>query len=123
MDEPPFIVDGARVVAYAHLDPPSIGAHRSTVVAGGVPLESAAGLMIAENLADGAVFLLFCDDDWQTLAVEQHADAEAAEGRAKALFPEVGETLKRYRPLSAGEQAEVESTRSFLRDLARDFPA
>ena len=115
MDEPPFLIDRARVLAHATLrhgiDPP---------MAAGVPLDNATAAAVTENLADGAVFLLYCDDDWQTLAAESHASKSAAQEAARSHNPAI--EWRDYRSLSDAEHAEIETTRAFLREIARDFP-
>lgn len=118
MDEPPFLIDGARVLAYAALPPPD--ASRSHVVADGVPLGSATAAAVTENLADAAVFLLYCNADWETLVAEQHDTRADAQQAALAQFPAL--EWQDYRPLTESEAAQVETTREFLRDLSRDFP-
>jgi hypothetical protein len=114
VDEPPFIIDGARVLAYAALGP-----GRGTALADGIALEASAAA-VAENLSDGAIFLLYCNEEWQTLAAEAHAGKPAAQDAARAQIPAI--EWRDYRALSEAELAEIETTRAFLRDLARDFP-
>ena len=115
MDEPPFLIDGARVLAYAGLD--AAGGH---AVVGGVALEAATAVAIAEGLADGTTFLLFCNESWETLAAETHADVAGAQRAARAQLPSL--EWRDYRALSQAEAAEIETTRAFLQELARDFP-
>lgn len=114
MDEPPFLIDGARVLAYAE-----IGPGRDAALAGGVALNASAAA-VAENLSDGAIFLLYCNDEWQTLAAEAHASKAAAQDAARSQFPAMA--WRDYRALTEAESAEIETTRAFLRDLAQDFP-
>ena len=114
VDEPPFLIDGARVLAYADL-----GAGRDAALAGGIALNASA-VAVAEHLADGAIFLLYCNDEWQTLAAEVHASRVAATDAVRSQFPAIA--WRDYRALSEAESAEIETTRAFLRDLARDFP-
>ena len=114
MDEPPFLIDGARVLAYG-----ALGANPAAAVSGGIALD-ARGAAVTENLADGSIFLLFCDEDWQTLAAEPHGDAEGARRAGNAQFPQM--QWQAYRALTAEESAEIETTREFLRELVRGFP-
>ena len=118
MDEPPFIIDGARVLAHAAL--PSAGTAPAHAVAGGIPVEGAAGVAVVESLAEGATFLLYCDAEWATLGAEQHGDAASAQRTVQASFPAL--EWKPFRALSESEEAQLRTTREFLRDLARDFP-
>ena len=115
MDEPPFLIDGARVLVYAGLD--ADGGH---AVVGGVALEAATAVAIAESLADGTTFLVYCNASWETLAAEAHADVASARRAVRAQLPSLA--WRDYRALSEAEAAEVETTRAFLQELARDFP-
>lgn len=116
MDEPPFLIDGARVLAYAE-----VGEGRAqTAVAEGVVLDQARAAAVIESLADGATYLLHCNERWETLAAEPHAGLEAAQDAARAQYP--GLEWRPYRELSEAESAEIASTRAFLQDLTRDFP-
>ena len=116
MDEPPFLIDGARVLAYAALGEGRV----HTAVAEGVALDQARAAAVIEALGDGAVYLLHCNERWETLAAEPHAGLEAAQDAARAQYP--GIEWRPYRALSEEERAEIESTRAFLKDLTRDFP-
>lgn len=115
MDEPPFLIDGARVLAYA-----SVGGVRAQGVAGGVAVDQVAAVAVTHDLAGGAVFLLHCNDRWETLAAEPHGSPEAAQEAARTHYPGIG--WRAYRELTQAERAEIETTRAFLRDLTRDFP-
>ena len=114
MDEPPFLIDGARVLAYAELAP-----GHGAALAEGVALNASAAA-VAESLADGAIFLLYCNEEWQTLAAEAQASKAAAQDAARSQIPAI--EWRDYRALSEAESAEIETTRAFLRDLVRDFP-
>ena len=114
VQEPPFLIDGALVVAHARFGEPQSG------VAGGVAIDDVRALVVTQSLADRATYLLYCNGDWETLAAERHGDTEAAQRAAGAHFPPVAWTS--FRKLTAAEAAEVESTRAFLQDLTRDFP-
>ena len=114
LNEPPFLIDGALVRVYAPLPP------RSHALADGIPLDNASAVTVVESLAGAGAFLLFCNDDWETLAAEQHADVESARAAARQQFPALA--WIDYRPLSEPEAEQVETTREFLRDLERDFP-
>src|SRR5688500_18067620 len=118
VDEPPFLIDGARVIAYAAL--PAASSTRMHAVVAGMPLEAATGVAVTENLADAATFVLYCDAQWRTLAVEEHGGAAAAQSAARAQYPDL-EWIA-YRQLTEAEAAEIETTRRFLRGLASDFP-
>ena len=124
MEEPPLMLDGARVLEYAELDRTVAPTGRISVSVGGAPvdLNSVAGVAIAENLVDGGVFLLHCNDRWETLAAGHYPDPDAARRSAEEAYSGLSMRWKPYHELSAEESAEVESTRKFLRELAADFP-
>ena len=117
MEEPPILLDGARVREFAAFEAAAAIRH---AFAAGVPIDNLAGLIIAEDLVEGGVFLLYCDDKWQTLAAERYPDAQQARLASQAQCE--GLEWREYRALSAQETKEVETTRSFLRELVRDFP-
>lgn len=123
MDEPPIILDGARVVRYAMLTPRTRG--RASVAAAGVTfdLDTVKRLVVAEDMVKGGVFLLHCNEDWESIAVEQYRDAQAAQMSADATYAAAATTAwTAFRPLTPAEQAEVETTRAFLRQIAAEFP-
>ncbi len=120
MSEPPFLLDGTRVVAHAAVADP--GGAPAGFVSGGVSLEAGqvARLAIAENLASDGVFLLCCTDDWAALSAERFAtEDEAREAAARAGLATRWEPM---RALSEAEEEEVRIARRFLRELADEFP-
>ena len=70
IDEPPLLLDGTRVVRYASIDASVPEAAMAGVVAGGVPIDLriVTRLAITEDLVNPGVFLLHCNDDWETIA-------------------------------------------------------
>lgn len=124
MEEPPLMLDGARVLEYAELDRTIAPTGRISISVGGAPvdLNSVAGIAIAENLVEGGVFLLHCNERWETLAAGHYADHDAARRSAEEAYSGLSMRWKPYHDLSPEESAEVETTRKFLRELAADFP-
>jgi hypothetical protein len=122
--EPPFLLDGTRVLRYASIDTSTPPAQMAGVVAGGVPIDLSivTRLAITEDLVNPGVFLLHCNDDWETVAAENYSDADAAQGTASEAYRAVPLTWCSYRPLTGSEQAEVETTRAFLREIATELP-
>jgi len=118
--EPPFLLDAARVVAFAVL--PQGPDTRFSVVVQGVSLDprSVSRLVIAANLVDNALFLLHCNDSWQTVAAAPHADAAAARTAAVQAYTGIPIHWIPYRSLTPDEEGEIEATRAFLRELAAD---
>ena len=123
INEPPILIDGARVVEYAALEPPREAGMTSVVVEGvTLSLDTVNRLVVAEDFVKGGVFLMHCNDEWETIAAAHFRDAEAARRSAEACYAGVGMTWFPFRPLTSTEQREVQTTRDFLRELARDFP-
>ena len=121
LEEPPFVLDAARVLRYAALDFGAPGAAPSFVV-NGVPLDRAnlAGVAIAEALLDGTIFLLHCSARWETVSASQHPDRAAAEQAAASTYGPALAEWQDYRALTEEEQREIQTTRSFLQDLAAE---
>lgn len=122
--EPPILLDGARVLEYAVLARVQGEPERMRALVAGVPL--AAGLVsnvvIAENLIEEGVFLLHCDHEWGTVIGESYADVESARIAVAEAYH--GETIAwtPFRALTEQEAREVETTRTFLREITAEFP-
>jgi hypothetical protein len=119
--EPPTVLDGARVLEFAPFDEQLRKAGVSAVV-GGVAVDNAAGLVIVEDLAKGGLFLLACNQDWETLAAVGVTDPAGAKAQAETSFPGAAPLWRAYRELTGQERAEIESTRRFLRELIASDP-
>ena len=124
MEEPPILLDGARVLEYAILEGKAGDALRMRGLAAGVPLgsEAVARLVIAENLVEEGVFLIHCNDEWSTVIGESYADARSARVAADESYR--GDPIEwiGFRELTAQEAREVETTRAFLREITAEFP-
>jgi hypothetical protein len=116
-----MMLDGARVLRYAVLDGPGKEDGIATFCSG-TPLDRVCGLVVAQNLVEDGVYLMHCNDEWATLAASQFPDAESALRTFALENGEVEAAWREFRPLTAAERAEVETTREFLREIARDFP-
>lgn len=115
-DEPPFLLDAAHVLEYAHLDAAQRGKHQSAVVEGVmVDTANVSRLVIARNLADDTIFLMHCNDDWLTIAASRQADVDAARRAAAEGYSDLAWVP--FRELSAEEDNEIRSTRAFLKEL------
>ena len=117
MEEPPFMLDGARVLEYAAVSPGG-GKHLSVIV-GGVSLDNSnvSRVVIAEDLVEGGVFLMHCNEEWSTVAAGNYPDPGEARRSADKMYQ--GELAwRRFRELTGEERKEVETTRAFLRELA-----
>ena len=124
MQEPPMMLDGARVLEYACFDAKAKASGEASAIVDGVAVDfnSVSGLAMAEDLVRGATFLLHCNDDWATVAAGTYRDREQARAAAEAAYPGVSGRWTKFRELTAEEAAEVESTRRFLREIAEDDP-
>jgi len=117
MDEPEFMLDGARVLRFALLD--AARGPFSTVV-NGLALDSSivTRLVIAEDLVEGGVHLLHCNSDWETVAANHFASADEAQAAAISAYESASPRWRAYRDLTEEELRQVETTRAFLRELA-----
>lgn len=128
MSEPPFMIDGARVVAFAQLggatDAGSAGSGASVGVFGGVPvhLHDIEGVAIAQDLVEDGFFLVLCNDEWVTITAARFGDAGDARTSAEEALPMVRGRWREFRELTTEERKEVETTRAFLRELAQQYP-
>jgi|SRR5687768_10065116 len=124
MKEPPFLLDAARVLEYAPLDDAVRSAPGAHAVVGGVAVDTStvAGMAITEGLAQGEIFLLHCNENWETLAAGPVADAASARASAELAFPGSARLWRAYRSLTAEELAEIDSTSAFLRELLAQDP-
>ncbi|HEX3062493.1 MAG TPA: hypothetical protein VHP55_07465 [Usitatibacter sp.] len=119
MREPEFLIDAARVVRHAVLEP---GGRGYNAIAGGVPVdqENVVALAVVERLVDGKVFLLHCNRDWETVAATAHSDIAEAERSGRALYAAAVQRWADFRELTAEEEREVRSTKAFLEGLAAE---
>lgn len=122
LEEPPFLLDGALVLRYAFLD---IGAHAgeaSGVVVDGIALDlnTVRRVVIAQNLVDDAVFVMHCNDEWNTVAAATYVDAATAEAGAAEAYGALAPKWMKFRELSEDEAREVATTRAFLRGIAAE---
>jgi len=122
-EEPPFVIDGARVVRYAIVDASGPGARRSGIAGDGVPVDfgSASRMLMAEDLLDGSIVLMHCNAEWMTVVAQRHPDLESAQRSADAACAGLAVEWRPFRSLTAEERRELETTRSFLRELAREY--
>jgi len=128
MSEPPFMIDGARVIEFAQLggtlDPAAERSGPLSSVFGGVPvhLHDIEGVAIAQDLVEDGVFLVLCNDEWVTITAARFGDAQGARASAEEALPMIRGRWREYRELTPEEGKELETTRAFLRELADQFP-
>jgi hypothetical protein len=118
-DEPEFMLDGARVVSFAHLDA-SRGPYRTVVNGVAVDSSIVTRLVIAEDLVEGGVHLLHCNSDWETVAASRYVDTDAAQGAGNTAYGAALPRWQAYRDLTEDEQRQVQTTRAFLREIASE---
>lgn len=128
MNEPPFMIDGARVIEFASLgatpDPAMGRSGPLSSVFGGVPvhLHDIEGVAIVEDLVEDGVFLILCNDEWVTITAARFGDARDARASAEEALPMVRGQWREYRDLTPEERKELDTTRAFLRELAQQNP-
>ncbi|SHH51471.1 hypothetical protein SAMN05428948_4242 [Massilia sp. CF038] len=88
-NNPPLVIDAARVIAYAFVDDIPYRQWGSLYVAG-ERVEQVPCLAICSNLgADMGALLCHCDADWHVLGVMLGASVEAGKARAEDNYPGV----------------------------------
>lgn len=122
MEDPPFMLEGARVIEFARFDAGLRSSGHASAIVGGVAVDfdSVSGVVMAEDLVKGGTFLLHCNDEWHTVAAGTYAGTDEARAAAEAAYPGLSKRWTRFRELTVEEAAEVESTRRFLREIAED---
>jgi len=124
MTEPPFMIDGARVLRFAILDEAIERSGPTSTVFGGMPvhLHDIAGVAVAEDLVEEGVFLVLCNDEWVSLTSARFGDVREARACAEDALPMTRGRWREYRDLTPEERKELETTRAFLRELAQQYP-
>ena len=117
MQEPEFILDGARVLRYSVLEAGRAG-YSAMVEGVAVDASSVSRLVIAEDLVEAGVFLLLCNADWETVAASRYPDVDAAERGAAQAYSGITPRWTAYRALTPEEEQQVRTTREFLREIA-----
>ncbi len=122
LEEPPFLLDGARVLRYAFLDVAAHSGEGSGVVIDGVALDlnMVRRVVVAQNLVDDAVFVMHCNDEWHTVAAATYPDVATAQAGAAAAYGALAPQWVNFRELSQEEAREVATTRAFLREIAAE---
>jgi hypothetical protein len=84
MSEPPELLHGARVLAFAVIDTAVAPTGGTTHRIGSEVLGPAAGLAIAQyEEGDGPFYLFYCDPVWQVVTDTCHATLELAREQAE----------------------------------------
>jgi hypothetical protein len=83
MGEAPELLDGARVLAFAVVDPSVVPTGGTAHRIGDEVLGPAAGLAIAQYEGDGQIYLFYCDPNWQVVTDTCHRSLELAREQAE----------------------------------------
>lgn len=84
MDEPPGLLDGARVLAFTVVDVSVVSTGGTTHRIEDEMLGPAAGLAIAKyDGGDGQFYLFYCDPAWQVVTDTCHSSQELAREQAE----------------------------------------
>jgi hypothetical protein len=100
-EAPPPVLDCARVVAYAAVDASVRFTGRCGMHSGGKAVGPVQRLAVCRNLTDGELLLLYCDDEWHSLAAAQHSSVEEAKAAAERSYSGIE---RRWRDLHASEE-------------------
>jgi hypothetical protein len=122
LEEPPFLLDGALVLRYALLDAGAHPGEGAGVVVDGIALDlnTVRRVVIAQNLVDDAVFVMHCNDEWNTVAAATYVDAATAQASAAEAYAALAPKWVEFRELSEDEVRELTTTRAFLREIAAE---
>lgn len=87
MEQPPPILDSARVLEYAVVDDTVKFTHRISVYVGGRELGAVPRLAICQNMGEAPETLLFyCDHEWNVLGAGAYPSVEVARERAETAY-------------------------------------
>ena len=127
--QPPVILDSTRVLFYAETGGAASYTGRITISVSNaetgdklVPLDPVPRLAISEQLANGELLIMHCDEDWTVLAVQRARSIDAAKDIAEHAYTGITSKWKPYRQLSAEELVEVEEERATLQRLNEEYP-
>jgi hypothetical protein len=124
--EPPVILDSTRVLFYAETGGADAYTGHITMNTGRtghlVELAPVPRLAICEQLANGELLIMHCDESWAVLAVQGSPSIDSAKAIAERAYSGITSKWKPYRELSAEESAEVEAEREYLQRLDKEYP-
>jgi hypothetical protein len=88
MRRPPAHIDGCEVLRFADVSGSTVTGRTRHVVQGGQVTEFT-GLAIAQAPSDPGYYLLYCDENWQTITDTYHETIDAAIAQAEFEFDPV----------------------------------
>jgi hypothetical protein len=109
IEEPPPVLNCARVLAYAEVDSSVKHTGRITLYVGGKELGPVPRLALCQNFDEGDVMLFHCDNEWNVLGAGGAPSFEAARESAEKEY--AGISAKWIQSRFSREEAE-----SYLRD-------
>jgi hypothetical protein len=77
------MLDGGKVVCFAHLDIGEQRTGKTVHKVAGVEMPPFRGLVIIEENLAGPYYLLYCDDEWNSLTDTWHETLEDAKAQAQ----------------------------------------
>jgi hypothetical protein len=83
---PPPLIDCARVLHYAIVDDDVRRQANNVLVVGGRTLGAAPRCVIARNLVDEEILLLYCNEDWESIGASGSRDVGDAMARARGDY-------------------------------------
>ncbi|MGL4463325.1 MAG: hypothetical protein ACRC1K_14345 [Planctomycetia bacterium] len=102
MGEPPELLDGARVLAFAFVDAAVAPTGRTTHRIDDEVLGPAAGLAIARYKAAGPFYLFYCDPAWEVVTDTCHPTLELAREQAEFEYSGVSSRWRERRAEPGG---------------------
>jgi hypothetical protein len=91
IDEPPPVLDCARVIEYAEVDESVKHTGRITVYVEGKELGPVPRLAICQNSDEAGVLLFYCDNEWNVLGAGGAPSVEAAREYAEKAYSGISE--------------------------------
>lgn len=88
-DEPPPVIDAARVLQYAVLNESVKYSGHSMLFVDGKELGPVPCLAIGQDLKSTEVFLFHCNQDWMALGVAAYKSVAEAKKKAEWIYPGV----------------------------------
>ncbi|UCE89841.1 MAG: ClpX C4-type zinc finger protein [Pseudomonadota bacterium] len=86
MDEPPRIIDGALVQAFAICDASVRYTDKSSTYHDGKPIGNVPGLALCRDMRTGDLLLFYCDENWETLGARGFESLEQAKQQAQMEY-------------------------------------
>lgn len=86
---PPPVIDTAKVIVFAIVGPEHVFNTEKALWVGDVRVGRVPKLAIAEGLNDTGFLILFCDEQWQSIAIVDAKSLDDAKLRLSAFYPDI----------------------------------